>query len=229
MATIRRIRESVLSMHLRTKCDRELHLSFHKDREPEKHGLSIAFQAWPGIGVLQTAGHDFEDNRNTLLIFLFDPAAIWKPDSKVKTKPAWEDLGQLPNRVQTVPSITFQGKFDPKPFQKSAFERVGLDAIRAATISDLSGLTPDSAPVRHSIVDKYEVLADGERKVINSSDSRLALSVFDIRHISEANPNYCSGISLHVLFLTNWLKENNLDNRYYVAPNCYLWIRLKLD
>ena len=229
MATIKRIRKSVLSMYLRTKCDRELYLSLHEDKELEKHGLPVALQARPGIGVLQTAGRDFEDDRNTLLISLFGPAAIWKPDSKAKTKPAQEDLGQLLNRVQTVPSIIFQGKFDPKPFQKSTFEQIGLNATQAATIPDLSGLIPDLVLVRHSIVDEYEVLADGERKAINSSDSRLALSIFDIKHTSEANPSYCSEISLYALFLANWLKENNLDNRYYVASDCYLWTRLKLD
>ena len=73
MATIKRIRKSVLSMYLRTKCDRELYLSLHEDKELEKHGLPVALQARPGIGVLQTAGRDFEDDRNTLLISLFGP------------------------------------------------------------------------------------------------------------------------------------------------------------
>ena len=55
-------------MFLRTKCDRELYLSMHEDSELDSHGMPVPLQARPGIGVLQTAGRDFEDERNDQLI-----------------------------------------------------------------------------------------------------------------------------------------------------------------
>lgn len=58
-------------MFLRTKCDRELYLSLHEDSELDAHGMPVLLQARPGIGVLQTAGRDFEDERNDQLIQAF--------------------------------------------------------------------------------------------------------------------------------------------------------------
>lgn len=70
-------------MFLRTKCDRELYLSLHEDSELEANGMPVPLQARPGIGVLQTVGRDFEDDRNEQLIQAFYSLVIYQPDKGV--------------------------------------------------------------------------------------------------------------------------------------------------
>lgn len=76
----KRISKSTLSMFLRTKCDRELYLSLHEDSELKTHSMPVPLQARPGIGVLQTAGRDFEDERNDQLIQAFGRLVIYHSD-----------------------------------------------------------------------------------------------------------------------------------------------------
>ncbi len=78
----KRISKSTLSMFLRTKCDRELYLSLHEDSELDANGMPAPLQARPGIGVLQTAGRDFEDERNDQLIQSFGSLVMYQPDKQ---------------------------------------------------------------------------------------------------------------------------------------------------
>lgn len=225
--TRKRISKSTLSMFLRTKCDRELYLSLHEDSELEANGMPVSLQARPGIGVLQTAGRNFEDERNDQLIQAFGSLAIYQPD-KVGTKPVKAPLTTLLGKVTVLPAILLQGKFDPSTFQYTVLTNIGLDAVQTAQVPPIAGLIPDIIVVRQAVVDDEEVGANGCRRPIDiSTETRHALSIIDVKHTSEANPSYSAEVALYAIFLANWIADLGLQSKYFVTIRSYLWTRFK--
>ncbi|HFH2986970.1 TPA: DNA helicase, partial [Pseudomonas aeruginosa] len=187
--TKKRISKSTLSMFLRTKCDRELYLSLHEDSELDAHGMPVPLQARPGIGVLQTAGRDFEDERNDQLIQAFGALVIYQPDRAGTNKPVKAPLASLLGKVTALPSIILQAKFEPSSFQNSVMANIGLQPAQVAQVPPIAGLIPDIIVVRQASADDEEVCPNGSRKPINpASETRCALSIIDVKHTSEANP-----------------------------------------
>ena len=54
--------------------------------------MPVPLQARPGVGVLQTAGRNFEDQRNDQLIRAFGSRVIYKPDKLGTNKPVKASL-----------------------------------------------------------------------------------------------------------------------------------------
>src|SRR5580658_6987167 len=138
--TKKRISKSILSMFLRTKCDRELYLSLHEDSQLGANGMPVPLQARPGIGVLQTAGRNFEDERNEQLIQAFGSLVIYQPEKGNASKPIKAPLASLLSRVAGLPSIILQGKFDPSTFQNSTLANIGLQPGQAGQVPPIAGL-----------------------------------------------------------------------------------------
>lgn len=225
---VKRISKSILSMFLRTKCDRELFLSLHEESELAANNMPVPLQARPGIGVLQGAGQDFELERNAELIKIFGAAVLYQPDKASSSKPVKISLGKLLSRVTTTPSFLLQGKFEPSSFQADVLTNIGLSASQASIIPPIAGLIPDIIVVRRPSPGDEEINFDGSRKPIDATtESRLALSIIDIKHTSEANPSYCSEVALYALFLANWVRDQGLSQRYFVTNKSYLWTRYK--
>jgi hypothetical protein len=222
----KRLSKSILSMFLRTKCDRELYLSLHEGKVLESFSMPIPLQARPGIGVLQTAGRDFEQDRNQQLIAVFGSAVIFQTDSS--GKPTKAPIESLLSQVKSTPSLLLQAKFEPKAFQPTFLTNIGLEPSAVPLIPRMDGMIPDVILVRDPIADDEEVLPTGSRKPIDSSaETRKALSVLDIKHTSEANPSYSAEVALYALSLANWLAHTGLHTQYFVAVNCFLWTRFK--
>lgn len=224
----KRISKSTLSMFLRTKCDRELYLSLHEDSELEANGMPVPLQARPGIGVLQTAGRDFEDERNHQLIQAFGSLVIYQPDKGGANKPVKASLASLLGKVTALPSIILQGKFEPTTFQNAAMANIGVQPGQIAQVPPIAGLIPDIVIVRQATADDEEVGADGCRKPIDAAtETRRALSIIDVKHTSEANPSYSAEVALYAIFLANWIVNQGLQNDYFVTIRSYLWTRFK--
>ncbi len=224
----KRISKSTLSMFLRTKCDRELYLSLHEDSELEAHGMPVPLRARPGIGVLQTAGRDFEDVRNEQLIQSFGSLVIYQRDKGGANKPVKAPLGSLLGKVTALPSVILQGKFEPTKFQNAVMAKIGLQPGQIVQVPPIAGLIPDIVVVRQATANDEEVGADGCRKSIDSAtETRRALSVIDVKHTSEANPSYSAEVALYAIFLANWIVDQGLQNEYFVTIRSYLWTRFK--
>ena len=73
----KRIAKSTLSQYLRTKCDRQLFLSLHQPTVLQGAGLPEPMPARPGVGVLQSEGKTFEEQRNDKLISAFGADVIY--------------------------------------------------------------------------------------------------------------------------------------------------------
>ncbi|UZR28067.1 DEAD/DEAH box helicase [Methylococcus mesophilus] len=224
----KRISKSTLSMFLRTKCDRELYLSLHEDSELDANGMPVPLQARPGIGVLQTAGRDFEDERNDQLIQSFGNLVMYQPDKGGANKPVKAPLASLLGKVTALPSIILQGKFEPSAFQNAVMANIGLQPAQVAQVPRIAGLIPDIIVVRQATVDDEEVGADGCRRPIDpTTETRRALSIIDVKHTSEANPSYSAEVALYAIFLANWIVDQGLQNSYFVTIRSYLWTRFK--
>jgi hypothetical protein len=224
----KRISKSTLSMFLRTKCDRELYLSLHEGTELETNGMPVPLQARPGIGVLQTAGRDFEDDRNDQLIRAFGSLVIYQPEKGGTNKPVKAPLGSLLGKVTAFPAIILQGKFEPATFQNAAMANIGVPAGQIAHVPPIAGLIPDIIVVRQATADDEEVGVDGCRKPIDAStETRRALSIIDVKHTSEANPSYSAEVALYAIFLANWVVDQGLHNEYFVTIRSSLWTRFK--
>lgn len=224
----KRISKSTLSMFLRTKCDRELYLSLHEDSELDSHGMPVPLQARPGIGVLQTAGRDFEDERNDQLIQAFGSLVIYQPDKGGANKPVKAPLASLLGKVTALPSIILQGKFEPSSFQNAVMANIGLQPGQITQVPPIAGLIPDIIVVRQATADDEEVGPDGCRRRIDpATETRRALSIIDVKHTSEANPSYSAEVALYALFLANWIADQGLQNEYFVTIRSYLWTRFK--
>ncbi len=224
----KRISKSTLSMFLRTKCDRELYLSLHEDSELDAHGMPVPLQARPGIGVLQTAGRDFEDERNDQLIQAFGSLVIYQPDKGGANKPVKAPLASLLGKVTALPSIILQGKFEPSSFQNAVMANIGLQPGQITQVPPIAGLIPDIIVVRQATADDEEVGPDGCRRRIDpATETRRALSIIDVKHTSEANPSYSAEVALYALFLANWIADQGLQNEYFVTIRSYLWTRFK--
>lgn len=224
----KRFSKSTLSMYLRTKCDRELYLSLHEPTVLEANGMPVPLQARPGIGVLQTAGRDFEDERNDQLIQAFGSLVLYQPDKGGANKPVKAPLASLLGKVSALPAIILQGKFDPSAFQNDVLANMGLQPGQVAQVPPIAGLIPDIIVVRKASVDDEEVGPDGCRKQVDSTaETRRALSVIDVKHTSEANPSYSAEVALYAIFLANWIVDQGLQNDYFVTTRSYLWTRFK--
>ena len=224
----KRISKSTLSMFLRSKCDRSLFLSLHQDSELATHNMPVPLQARPGVGVLQTAGRNFEDQRNDQLIRAFGSRVIYQPDKLGTNKPVKASLSDLLKKVNSLPSVILQGKFEPIDFQSDFLNNIGLNSSHSSLIPPIAGLIPDIILVREPREDDEEIKPNGSRNVIQTAtEKRFALSIIDIKHTSEANPSYSAEVALYALLLSNWIIKQGLQNKYFVTIRSYLWTRFK--
>ena len=221
-----KVSKSTLSMFLRTRCDKELFLSLHADKTTmAAAGLPAPIKR-PGIGLLAVQGKEFEVDRNDTLVRLF-PAIV--KFSKTGATYNDVDLHAELTRLAGPPALILQGRFSVSTQLAIVLARIGLSPTDAAAVPALADFIPDVVYVRTAVEGELEVRPDGTRVAINhATENRLALSILDIKHTSEANPSYCSEIALYALMLANWLALHpELARRYYVSSNAYLWTRYK--
>lgn len=223
----KRLSKSTLSMYLRTKCDRELYLSLHKPTDLASAGMPEPLEARAGTAMITAEGRSFEADRNQKLITAFGAHVIFQPDSKGNIGNA--PIDHLLSRVKHLPAIVLQPKFQPSTFQAQLLTELGLSASSASLIPQLDGVIPDVIIVRAPESDDEEVLPSGSRRQIDSTnETRVALSIIDIKHTSEANPSYSAEVAMYAVLLANWLKYiAHADDKYFVTVKCFLWTRFK--
>ena len=178
----KRIAKSTLSQYLRTKCDRQLFLSLHQPTVLAKAGLPEPMPARPGVGVLQSEGRDFEEQRNAKLIASFGPGVVYAKGSN--GQPKQEPLASLLGAATASPSFLLQGKIEPSKFRHRILTNLGLPAAQQALIPAMDGLIPDIIVVRDARDDDEIVTAKGSRRAVSADDKkRRALVVIDVKHL----------------------------------------------
>ena len=222
----KRIAKSTLSQYLRTKCDRQLFLSLHQPKILADGGLPEPMPARPGVGLLQSEGRTFEEQRNDKLIAAFGPSVIYAKGAK--SQPTQAPLDSLLNSVAGLPAFLLQGKIEPGKFQSRALTNLGMAPAQQKLIPPMDGLIPDIVIVRNARPEDEEVTPKGGRRTLTAADAgRRALFVIDVKHTSEANPSYSAEVALYAVMVANWLEETGVNKNYFVAVGCALWTRFK--
>lgn len=222
----KRIAKSTLSQYLRTKCDRQLFLSLHQPKVLAAAGLPEPMPARPGVGLLQSEGRTFEDQRSDKLIAAFGGSVIYAKASS--GQPTHAPLDSLLKAVAGRPAFLLQGKIEPGKFQTRALTNLGLPSAQQNLIPPMDGLIPDIVIVRDARPDDEEVTPRGSRRTLTPADSgRRALVVVDVKHTSEANPSYSAEVALYAVMVANWLEETGFNKDYFVEVGCALWTRFK--
>lgn len=213
-------------MYLRTLCERELYLSLFSNNsgELEKAGIPVPLKSRPGVQLITTSGREFEYEQYNVLCSSL-PNNVFAKSSG--TAPV--DLSQALSKI-TIPTLILQPQIEPESFREIALSNIGVAKDDQKFIPKISGLRPDVvfADVRHEI--EYEILPDGTRRQLMEDDKRMALSVIDLKNITEANASYSAEVCLYAIFLANWLHNEGKAflNRFFVSDRIYLWRHIEM-
>jgi len=181
----------------------------------------------PGIGVLAQEGQEFEGQRNNQLCDLF-PSIIRYEKSNDK----YNDIDLETNllSVTAAPVIILQGKFSISAHQSTTLRSIGIQPTDINDVPDIADFIPDVLVIRSPRDSDIIIQPDGSREIITNatSESRWAISIFDVKHTKEANPSYCAEIAMYALMMASWISHHQvLRDRFYVTTDAYLWTRFK--
>ncbi|REJ81676.1 MAG: DNA helicase [Bacteroidetes bacterium] len=222
----RRLGKSTLSQYLRSQCDKQLYLSLFGNRPDvlTKAGLPLPLKTRPNVAIVTKSGREFElEQFDNLQRAIPDHVVCESGFQEIKLEDA------LP-KIKTLPTFILQPIFHPQQFREPALTNLGLDKNEIALIPELYGLIPDALLIRESSSNDFEVLPSGKRVRINPGEKRHAISVIDLKNVTEANSSYAAEVCLYAFFLSNWLATNGkaFSANYYVSDKVYLWKHVEM-
>lgn len=221
----RMLSKSKLSMYLRSQCDRQLYLSLFKNNPDalKAAGLPVPLKTRPNVQLVTKSGRDFELEQ-------FDTLVRAIPDHVIHAnKYAPVDLTKA-LLEPPVPCFVLQPAIEPQDFRDIALDNLGLNKSEKSCVPKLSGLRPDVLYIHEPSTLDYEVLPNGFRRQVGGGEKRLAISVIDLKNVTEANASYAAEVCLYAFFLSNWLatEGTGLNKRYFVSDQVYLWQHVEM-
>lgn len=212
-------------MFLRTQCDRELYLSLFKANVEylKESGIPIPLKSRPGVQMITQSGREFEREQFDELIRTLPGHVIFEP--------GYADIDPVKALTNApTPSLILQPQIEPEEFRGFALSNLGLTLQEQDYIPRMAGLRPDVLLIQKSKPGGYEVLANGTRRRIGDKESRLAISVIDLKNVTEANASYAAEVCLYAFFLANWLANDTtgIKEKYFVCDRLYLWKHLEM-
>lgn len=216
--------KNVLSQYLRTKCDKQLRLSLYTPEELTNMNWPVPLTARPTVQILRDAGNEWEQAKMADLESAFGNNIIANKQNR-----KFKEVELLPLLQQNLPSPTFilQPNFTHPELKNAFLQAIGIDPASIAQIPAFRAFRPDIIWVKTRSDDEVEILPNGETRIIDPTDQRKALLIFDIKHAGEANSSYSSEITLYAVLLANWLRLVNLHGTYLVSSRMALWTRAK--
>jgi len=213
-------------MYFRTLCERELYLSLFSNNpgELEKAGVPVPLKSRPGVQLITASGREFEYEQFNVLCSSL-PNNVFAKNSGTAPVNLSDALSNI-----TKPTLILQPQIEPERFRDIALTNIGVAKNDLKFIPKMSGLRPDVifADVRREI--EFEILPDGTRRQLADDDKRMALSVIDLKNITEANASYSAEVCLYAIFVANWLHGEGkafLD-RFFVSHRIYLWRHIEM-
>jgi hypothetical protein len=215
-----------MSMYFRTLCDRELYLSLYSNNpgELEKAGIPVPLKSRPGVQLITASGREFEYEQYNVLCSSL-PNNVYAKSSGTAPVNLLDALSAI-----TKPTLILQPQIEPEDFRDVSLTNIGVTKRDQRFIPKMSGLRPDIifADDRREI--EFEILPNGTRRQLLDGDKRMALSVIDLKNITEANASYSAEVCLYAIFVTNWLHNEGkafLD-KYFVSDRIYLWRHIEM-
>lgn len=222
----RQFSKSKMSMYLRTLCERELYLSLFSNNPDalEKAGIPAPLKSRPGVQLITGSGREFEyDQFNILCSSL--PNNVFAKNSGTAPVDLSEALAAVAG-----PTLILQPQIEPEEFRHAVLTNIGVTADDQKSIPPMSGLRPDIifADVRRET--EFEILPDGTRRRLSDDDKRMALSVIDLKNITEANASYSAEVCLYAIFVANWLENEGkaFKTKFFVSDRIYLWRHIEM-
>jgi hypothetical protein len=130
----------------------------------------------------------------------------------------------------TKPAFILQPKLEPQEFRDKTLQNLGVQKADVNLIPRLAGLRPDVIFADARRETEFEVLPNGSRRRLSDEDKRIALSVIDLKNITEANASYSAEVCLYAIFLSNWLHtaNNAFLKSFFVSDRVYLWRHVEM-
>lgn len=226
--------KKVLSLFLRTGCQRQFHLYLYNDDERTELGMPPRQKARSQVGEIGRAGYKWQDEKVSELDRIFgNDAVIIKPNPG----------GKRPHKIDLLTILPIV-----KPFQflveseydanSDVFRRaVGFEEIRdlhgkglniGKSNPDIIQTLPPVAfgplPVPMSIREyNTQVLPDGSLEELPPEDARIRLRVIDIKLASDPGAYYFAEVVYYSMTLSAWLIQNKLDDRFVVVATPAVW------
>lgn len=213
-------------MYLRTLCDRELYLSLFSNN-PEalsKAGLPVPLKSRPGVQLITASGREFEYEQYNILCSSL-PNHTYAKSNGTGSVPLAEALSKI-----VKPTLILQPQFEPEKFRDYVLTNIGVAKDDLQYIPPMSGLRPDIVFADNRRKIEFEILPDGRRRQLADDDKRMALSVIDLKNITEANASYSAEVCLYAIFVANWLHKEGkafLD-KFFVSDRVYLWRHVEM-
>lgn len=218
-ATPKRIlSKSKLSMYLRTQCDRELYLSLFDMRPHDMAaiGLPGPLKSRPNVQLITGAGRDFENDQYNMLVS--------RLTGHIYHSPSFGDLDlEVALMSPSLPALCIQPAIEPTEFRDAVLGNLGVAPAHFSLIPRLAGMRPDIVLIDSAIEGDWEAKPNGQRVRIGAGETRMSLSVVDLKNVAEGNSSYAAEVCLYALFLANWLVYKKLTHRFYVSEQTFLW------
>jgi hypothetical protein len=222
----RMVSKSKFSMYLRTLCDRELYLSLFSNNPAalSKAGIPVPLKSRPGVQLITSSGIEFEHEQYDILLSALPNYVVHSDNGKSNI-----DLIKALSGI-TTPSFILQPAFEPQEFRDAALSNLGVSPQNSKIIPALSGLRPDVIFAHDRGDTQFEILPDGSRARLADNDKRIALSVIDLKNITEANASYSAEVCLYAIFLSNWLHSigKQYKELFFVSERIYLWRHVEM-
>lgn len=222
----RELSKSKLAMYLRTKCDRELYLSLFSNRPGQlaAAGIPIPLKSRPGVQLITAAGRQFEFEQYDQLVSSIPSHVVHNERGRSHL-----DLAEVLYGLEA-PALLLQPQIEPENFRQYALGSLGVPSERQPLIPKLSGLRPDILLVDAAHQSKYEIRPDGSRRRVRADDTRLPISVIDLKNVAEANASYSAEVCLYAMFLASWLalQAPELSGKYFVSDRVFLWRHVEM-
>jgi DNA replication ATP-dependent helicase Dna2 len=226
--------KKVLSLFLRTRCQKQLHLYLYKDKERKELGMPPRQTIRAGLGSAGKAGYEWQDKKVGELKDVFGAEhVVVNPESKAG-RPGKLELSEELSRLKPFQFVV-EARYDANT--ATFREAIGFEGLidRYGKPLNIGDVYPDiiqTLPPRSSGLLPFEairpeynsaILPDGALSKIHEEDCRLRLRVIDIKLAADPGANYFAEVVYYSMTLAAWLQENGLDDRYLVVATPAVW------
>lgn len=232
------LKKKVLSLYLRTGCQRQLALNLYGDKERSEMGMPPRQTARAGLGLVGKAGYEWQDTKVSELASVFSKARVYVNSKEEGGRPGMLNLADVLKLVKPYDFI-IEGKYKA---QTEAFcDGVGIGEIRdrKGNKLEVGDANPDIIQVLSPMRERptweggqggeranaltMEVLPTGDIQPLDVRDARLRLRVIDIKQSAEPGAHYFAEVVYYSITLAAWLVQNEGSNKFVVVAAPAVW------
>jgi DNA replication ATP-dependent helicase Dna2 len=226
--------KKVLSLYLRTRCQKQLHLYLYNDKERETHGMPPRQTIRAGLGSAGKAGYEWQDEKVHELKDVFgEENVVINPASK----PGRPEKLDLLSELITLKPFQFIVEAQYIANTETFRDAIGFDTLtdHYGNSLEIGSVAPDiiqTLPPRSAGPLPFEeecpeynqsISPNGSIRNIEEHDERLRLRIIDIKLAAEPGANYFAEVVYYSMSLSAWLQENKLDDQYLVVATPAVW------